>query len=159
MGSSPPKIPVFSRFLSQPGQGLISAISTSSLRKMEEISDISWCSVWLEWNHTYPWSSSAHDCPAVLYSNQQWGLNRFVNFPRVFHCLDDLVVESGWIRFAERQSIQSFRVLLSREITPEARCVDNANLISNKQICPIFNMGTVSNLKDKHSFRRCQPLV
>lgn len=38
--------------------------------------------------------------------------------------------------------------------------MDNANLISNKQICPIFNnMGTAPNLKDKHRFRKCQPLV
>ena len=35
----------------------------------------------------------------ALSSNQQWGLNRFVNFPGDFLCLDDLVVESGWIRF------------------------------------------------------------
>lgn len=36
--------------------------------------------------------------------------------------------------------------------------MDNANLISNKQISPIFNnMGSVPNLKDKHGIRRFQP--
>lgn len=103
---------------------------------------------------------SAHDCPAMLHSNQQWGLNSFVNFPGDLLCLDDLVVESVWIRFADRQSIHPFRLLLSREITPEARGADNANPISNKQICPIFNnAGTRPNSKDEHRFRSCQPLV
>lgn len=137
-----------------------------------KISDISWSSVWLERNHTYPRSSSARDCPAALHSHQQWELNRFVNFPGGFLCLGDLVVESVWIRFAERQSIHSFRdagrrgwggggaSLLSRDITSEACCADNANLISNKQICPISNnVGTPPNLKDKQRFRMCQPLV
>lgn len=50
--------------------------------------------------------------------------------------------------------------LLSRDITSEACCADNANLISNKQICPISNnAGTPPNLKDKQRFRMCQPLV
>lgn len=114
---------------------------------------------WKEIIHAHR-SSPAHDCPAVLYSNQQWELNRFVNFPGDFHCLGDLVVESGWIRFAERQSIHSFRALLSRDVTSEAWCVDNGNLISSKQICPIFNnLGTPPNLKDKHRFRARKPLV
>lgn len=157
----PPGVQVFSKdFHPRLDHQLISMITTSLAREWEEISDISWCSVWLEWDHTYPRSSSAHDCPAVLYSNQHWELNRFVNFPGDFLCLDDLVVESGWIRFAERQSIHSFRILLSREITSEAHCVDNANLVSYKQICPIFNnIDTLPNLEDKHRFRKCQPLV
>lgn len=161
MWNALPEVRVFSKDLDPNlGHQLIPLISTSSTGEGEQISDISWCSVWLEWNHTYPRSSSAHDCPAVLYFNQQWELNRFVNFPGDSLCLDDLVVESGRIRFAQRQSIHSFRALLSSEITSEARCVDNANLISNKQICPIFNnTGTPPNLKDKHRFGKCQPLV
>lgn len=102
----------FQRFYNSPhpDQRLIPPINTSLARdEGGKISDISWCSVWLERNHTYPRSSSARDCPAALHSHQQWELNRFVNFPGGFLCLCDLVVESVWIRFAERQSIHSFR--------------------------------------------------
>lgn len=96
----------------------------------------------------------------VLSSNQQWGLNRFVNFPGDSRCLDDLAVESGGIRFAGRQSVHSFQQLLSRGITSGACCSDNADLIANKQICPIFNKeGTPSNLPHKHRFRTCSAKV
>lgn len=94
--------------------------------------------------------------PAVLSSNQQWGLNRFVNFPGDSRCLDDLAVESGGIRFAGRQNVHSFQQLLSKGITSGACCSDNADLIANKQIGPIFNKeGTPCNLPDKHRFRMC----
>lgn len=97
---------------------------------------------------------------AVLSSNQQWGLNRFVNFPGDSRCLGDLAVESGRIRFAGRQSIHSFPQPLSRGITSGACCSDNADLIANKQICPIFNKeGTPPNLPDKHRFRMCSAKV
>lgn len=99
---------------------------------------------WNEIIHTLspPWHMIAQPCSTL---NNQWGLNCLVNFPRDLLCLNGLAVESGWIRFAERQSIHFFWGRLSREITPEASHMDNANLISNKQICPIFNnAGTVS---------------
>lgn len=108
----------------------------------------------LEGNGASPLSSSAGDCSAVFSSNQQWGLNRLVNFPGDSRCLDDLAVESGGIRFAGRQSVHSFQALLSRGITSGACCSDNADAIANKQICPIFNNeGTPPNLPDKHRFR------
>lgn len=68
---------------------------------------------------------SAHDCPAALHSNQQWEPNRLVNFPGDFLCPDDLAVESVWIRFAERQSIHSFRdvVVLVCECACVCLCV------------------------------------
>lgn len=90
-------------------------ISTSSTREEVRNSYISWFSVWLELNHAYPRSSSAGDCPAGLYSNQQWERNRFVNFPRGFLCLKDLVVESGWIRFAETKDPILLGSLIERD--------------------------------------------
>ncbi len=43
-----PEVHVFSKDFPNLDHQLISMISTSSAREGEEISDISWCSVWLE---------------------------------------------------------------------------------------------------------------